>query len=289
MSRIKMVNTLKHKITARFRKNPAFSFLLEATGNKLNSKKWIFILGCYNSGTTLLNQILADHPSISGLPDEGVMLTDKLKKPEDFGWRRMWYKCEKEMSSFNGDKSKISTGIKKHWSHFYDDTEFLVEKSIPNACRIPFFEEDFQPAYFIHIVRNGYAVAEGIRRKAAIMKANPFYGEKHYPIDLCARQWTRHLEVVEEQKKNLTNYLEISYESFSEDPVGVMKEITKFLNIKDYQENYFENSFSVHEKDSEIRNMNLNSFNRLSNREIKTISNIAGEYLRKYGYEIMKL
>src|SRR5688572_24611021 len=132
------------RITARFRKSPFYSYFLEKTGRKLENKNWIFILGCYNSGTTLLNQLLAEHPSISGLPDEGVMLTDQLVKPEDYGWRRMWWKCVDQMESDRISRNRDSSRIKRHWSHFYEDKKFLVEKSISNVCRISFFSRHFQ-------------------------------------------------------------------------------------------------------------------------------------------------
>ena len=36
-----------------------------------NPEKWLFVVGCYNSGTTLIADALADHPQIAALPDEG--------------------------------------------------------------------------------------------------------------------------------------------------------------------------------------------------------------------------
>ena len=283
----KKLSSLLHKVTARFRKNPVYSYILEKTGKELENKKWIFIVGCYNSGTTLLNQIMADHPQISGLPDEGVMLTNKLVKPEDFGWRRMWHKCEREIERAVPDSTNSST-IKRHWSHFYEDKEFLVEKSISNTCRIPFFEENFSPIYFIHIVRNGYAVAEGIRRKAEIIQGNPYKDLKKYPIKLCIEQWVRSLEVVELQKNRLKNFTEISYESMTENPAEVLQQITDFLGVKPFRKDYFENSFSVHEKEGQIRNMNVNSFKRLSDNDFVVMNRVAENYLLRFGYEIEK-
>ncbi len=273
-----------HKITARLRKNPFYSFFLKTTGKDLKNKKWIFILGCYNSGTTILNQVLADHPSISGLPDEGVMLTDQLVRPEDFGWRRMWYSCEKEMKSSLKNKYKDPVTIRKHWSHFYKNQEYLLEKSIANVLRIPFFEIEFQPVYFIHIVRNGYAVAEGIKRKAEVFKSNPYFEKGNYPIELCAHQWVRSLQVVEEHKANLKNYIEVSYEAFSDNPKKTTDRLTEFLEVVPYNEEYFHSTHTVHEKRSIIKNMNSSSFDRLSSKEFETINEIAGNYLMKYGY-----
>lgn len=277
-----------HKITARYKKNKLYSYLLKSTGNTLSGKKWIFILGCYNSGTTLLDSVLAQHPSISGLPDEGVMLTDQLVRPEDFSWNRMWHKCEDKMLDSMSNEKMDPIIIKNHWSHFYENNEYLLEKSIANVLRIPFFQTNFEPVYFIHIVRNGYAVAEGIRRKARVLQRNPVYREGDiYPIHDCAGQWVRSLEVVEESKSTLKNFMEVSYETFTNDPLTVVNQITNFLDIKEYEKDFFDKSFSIHEKDSTIKNMNASSFDKLSPKEIEIINEVAGDYLQKYGYDLL--
>src|SRR5690242_5444088 len=89
--------SLAIRLATRGRGNKLLSSLLSVTGSPLRDHKWVFILGCYNSGTTLLDQILSGHPQFSGLNEEGVMLTDQLPRPEDFQWRRMWWKCEDKM------------------------------------------------------------------------------------------------------------------------------------------------------------------------------------------------
>lgn len=280
--------SILHRITARSRQNRVLEYVLNSTGKDLKNKKWVFILGCYNSGTTLLNQLLAEHPSIGGLPDEGVMLTTQLVKPEDFGWRRMWWKCEKEMEESKINKNKSAATIKRHWSHFYPpNKDFLLEKSISNICRIPFFEENFQPAYFIHIVRNGYAVAEGIKRKAQIIAGNEFQDSETYSIDLCVNQWVRSLQKIEEEKEKIGNFLELSYEDLTADPQKEVGRITDFLGIGEFAPESFHKAFSVHEKSSQITNMNPKSFAKLSDSEKKVIGSIAGDYLKKYGYQIL--
>ena len=276
-----------HKVTARYKYNPLWARLLNLTGTNLTDKKWIFITGCYNSGTTLLDQILATHPQISGLPDEGVMLTNQLVRPEDFGWRRMWSECENEMNNSTRNANKNSKIIKRQWSHFYDlKKPFLLEKSISNMPRLKFFQENFKPAWFIHIVRNGYAVTEGIYRKAKIIKGNPFFGQEHYPINLCAGQWVRSLEVFEGVKEGLTNVIEIKYEDLTTDPYDVVNAILSKLNLEKFPPDYFQQSFSIHEKESTITNMNQSSFERLNQSQLKTINEVAAEYLHKYDYKI---
>ena len=277
-----------HKVTARYKYNSLWAGLLDLTGSKLDQKRWVFITGCYNSGTTLLDQILATHPQISGLPDEGVMLTDQLVRPEDFGWRRMWAECETEMETSSRNVNKDPKIIQRQWSHFYDlEKPLLLEKSISNMPRLKFFHENFNQTFFIHIVRNGYAVAEGIYRKAKIMEGNPYYGREHYPLSLCAKQWVRSLEVFQEVKDSLNNVIEVKYEELTEDPRRVIGDILKTLDLEMFPEDYFQKSFSVHEKESTITNMNYLSFKRLSQDQIKTINTVAGEYLKRYSYQII--
>jgi len=215
------------------------------------------------------------------------MLTDQLVRPEDFGWRRMWSECENEMAESSRNLNKKPDRIKRQWSHFYNlDKDYLLEKSISNMTRLEFFENSFKPAWFIHIVRNGYAVAEGIHRKAEVMKGNPNFDIGKYPYSVCANQWVRSLEVFEKQKSNLQNVIEINYEDLAENSVETINHILTQMGLEKFSEDYFEKPFSVHEKNSTIKNMNSSSFKRLKKEEIDEINMVAADYLTKYGYQI---
>jgi hypothetical protein len=277
-----MKKTFIERLTARFRKNRLYSALLALTGRPLKGN-WIFIVGCYNSGTTLLNELLAGHPDISGVADEGVMLTNKLTRPEDFGWRRMWWKCEENMAV--ADQEKSASVIKKHWSHFYKaGTLFYLEKSISNSCRMLFFEKYFNHPRFIHIVRNGYAVAEGIHRKAKVIPNPELPSVTQYPIEYCIKQWTRSLELVEADSKNVKHFLEIRYEELCMDPSNTVNKIFSFLGLRPIDQDFFKREFAVHHKTSSISNMNRDSIQRLAPGDIRKIEEVAGEVLKRYGY-----
>lgn len=276
------------KVTSRLKYNPIWGEFLYQTGSKIENGKWIFILGCYNSGTTLLDQILSTHPNISGLPDEGVMLTDQLVRPEDFAWRRMWSECENEMEESRRNKNKNSKRIKRQWSHFYDlEKDFFLEKSISNMTRLKFLNKEFQPNWFIHIIRNGYAVAEGIKRKAEPMDGNMFYDAGEYPYDICAKQWVRSLQVFEDKKEELQNVIEIKYEDLADDPLRIINQILEIMGLVKFPADYFQKTFTIHEKKSQIKNMNPSSFKRLVKEDIKLINSVAENYLVQYGYEVL--
>ncbi|MBK9319321.1 MAG: sulfotransferase [Bacteroidetes bacterium] len=53
-------------------------------------EKWVFILGCYNSGTTLLHKLLATHSDIGSMPNEGQFYSSQLpggeiQSPQNMG------------------------------------------------------------------------------------------------------------------------------------------------------------------------------------------------------------
>jgi len=269
-----------------FRFNPIVKTLLKLCGKQLNPNKWVFIIGCYNSGTTLLEKLLSQHPLISSLEDEGVILSGYLNRPEDFKWTRMWWKCYDKVKLTNQSEHKnLATNIKKHWSHFYDlGKSIFLEKSIVNTTRIPFFAKFFTPAYFIYIVRDGYAVSEGIRRKAEPLKYGNEKYSNGYPIEMCAQQWVVTDEIVQMNKKHCENFLQITYEELSENPESVLASIAEFLGIEPLNSNVFKNMYSIHEKHVKIQNMNNRSWNNLSDTDIDIIYNIAEPILRKHGY-----
>ena len=257
-----------------------------ALGREPTPERWIFIISCYNSGTTLLKRILGQHPAIAELPGEGVRFTDSLTRPEEFGWNRMWCRCLGDVRLAPGPQAEERTRrIKRQWSILYPrGRPNLLEKSIANAARIPFLATHFQPAHFIYVVRDGYAVAEGIRRKARPWRwHNPEY-PRGYPIELCAEQWRETDRVVLADRPAAGRFLQVYYEEFTRDPSAVLERITGFLGLEPLPEGTIERSWSVHGRRARIRNMNQESFARLSAADMDAIERTAGEVLEGHGY-----
>ena len=251
-------------------------------------KKWVFIIGCYNSGTTLLEKMLASHPAISAL-DEGVFKTDQLITPEELGWTRMWSQVVNQVRLTAGDKSIDVETLKKDWALFFDRQKpVFLEKSIVNSARMTWLQENFQNSYFIFIVRNGYAVAEGIRRKAPIGQwgiQQDF--NQSYPIGLCATQWVVTNEIVEQDSKKIKNFRMISYEDLCNAPCQVTEELWDFIGLKGVLNWSEMTNWKIQEKDSVIKNMNKRSFANLSSEDIKQIERVAAGMLEHYGYPLL--
>jgi hypothetical protein len=255
------------------------------TGRSLNPEKWVFVVGCYNSGTTLLANLLEAHPAISGLAREGVELTDALRRPELAGWPRMWSQCEDWVSMRPEEATaERAERIKRQWSHHTEDSGAIIEKSIANMTRLEFLAEHFQPAFFIHIVRNGYAVSEGIMRRSHPEDwGRTEFGET-YPPDLCAGQWQRSFERFQESRDKLPNVLELSYESLTERPADALSALSKFLQIEAFDPRLLEQEWSFREINASIQNMNDKSISGLSEEEINAIEASAGPLLEQLGY-----
>jgi len=281
---------LKKKLYTRFKNVYIINKIFEFFGSNLTPKKWVFIIGCYNSGTTLLSEIFERHPDVQVLPDEGVMLTNQLPRPEDFGWRRMWCQCEDKMQINSIQAAKISNIIKRHWSHFVKGKpEIVVEKSISNATRLEFFQTHFPNSFFIYIIRNGYADSEGISRKAEVLKPLNQHIGKKYPIQFSIKQWKRSIEVVDKQRPNILNFLEIRYEDLTENIENTTKKIADFLEISHFNENLLKEDFIVHGKKMKISNQNEKSFTRLNHDEWSVMNEVAEVELKKYNYYSEKL
>ena len=259
--------------------------LIVPFGREMQPEKWVFIIGCYNSGTTLLSKILSRHPQITTLPTEGVTLTDGLPRPERHGWNRLWYKCIRDIRLEPGPgMERVARRIKKQWAYHYDGRPLFLEKSIANTARIGFLNAYFSPAYFIYMVRNGYAVAEGIQRKARPRKWGCRQYGNHYPIEMCAEQWVASDDIVAEDRTGIQHFISITYEALTASPMTVLNDLTRFLDIDPLDPARMQHTWHVHGMDSPIVNMNEKSFSRLSPEDIQTITAVAGKTLSKYGY-----
>ena len=246
------------------------------------------MLGCYNSGTTLLKNVLAQHPAIGVLPGEGIKLTDALPRPEGLGWQRMWCRCRDQVRLAPGpEAARRAERVKRHWSLFYGGQPVFLEKSIPHAANIPFFAAYFQPVSFIYLVRNGYAVAEGIRRKTQPGRYGNTQYAQGYPIGLCAEQWQTTDEVIRADCKGKGALLPVYYEALARDPLGELRRITDFLDLAPLDGQMVNRRWKVHGVDSEIRDMNAQSIERLSAADIAQINKVAAATLERHNYPLL--
>ncbi len=238
-------------------------------------EKWVFIIGCYNSGTTLLHQLLSQHPSIGSMPLEGRQFTDELPLAEHYGLDRLWALDPRRfyLDEHTGDQINVSK-IKKQWAFMYNDPRkpVLLEKSVINAARTRWFQKHFRNSHFIVIVRNGYAIAEGIRRKAG------------HPLEKGIRQWKESYRIVFDDLPHLDRSIKVTYEELTDRPAETLESVTSFLGLKPLPADTLRGRFKVHGEESGIRDMNAGSLARLSEDDLDVIEQIAGDMLGRFNY-----
>ena len=244
-------------------------------------EKWVFVVGCYNSGTTLIRKILGAHPSVSILPAEGQYLTDQFPSDHEIGLSRMWVEREDLYRLTENDDGPNVYRIKKEWATRLDRKRpIFLDQTPANSARTRWLQRHFEPAYFIAMIRNGYAVAEGIRRKA-----QPIHRKSGWPIEMAARQWRRSNEILFEDAPLLRNLLWMKYEDLATNPTRELTRLWEFLGLDKSSIPNPKLNWSVHERSQGIVNLNAESIGRLSRDDIMRINAEAGGLLAKTGYE----
>jgi hypothetical protein len=245
---------------------------------KAREYKWIFVLGCSNSGTTLVSDALSLHPAISTLPQEGQKLTKAVPNARVFGCPRLWTERLDVFHMTEDDNRYDRTRLVYDWINYKKKaaTEFILEKSPPNTIRSRWLQEVFGRCYFIGLVRNGYAVCEGIQRR------------KGHSLERCARHWNLANKIMLEDAKFLDHFKMLTYEELTHDPIAALASLANFLGLEETPfRSIADKKFVIHNINgsrSQIRDFNTSSLSRLSAEDKATISLHAREVLEQFGY-----
>lgn len=246
----------------------------------LSAHKWCFVVGCNNSGTSLLQSIFERSGQVSTMPHEGQRYTRVLMRAARRGHERVWteFLDELRMSDLDGDLQVPR--LLHDWMEEYSMPlrEILVEKTTANAVRMLWLQKVFPRSHFIGLIRNGYAVTEGIRRKG------------HKPIRRGARHWNRVNKIMMEDARSIEHFLLVRYEDLVSRTDAVARELEKFLGIVPGGLNVVPNqtfSFDTVLGSSEqpIRDLNSESLKRLTPQDMEAIREEASEMLRFFGHD----
>jgi hypothetical protein len=245
----------------------------------LAAHKWCFIVGCNNSGTSLLQELLARSGQVSTMALEGQVYTRALARSMRRGHERVWTEYLSELRLTDRDPLDCVDRVVHDWLGELDTPvrEIIVEKTPANAVRMTWLQKAFPRSYFIGLVRNGYAVAEGIKRK----------GNK--PVDRGARHWNLVNRIMMEDAGRIDNFLEVRYEELVEDYAGVAARIAAFLDIdpeslRSQAGIRFNSKTVIGRDDHAMQNFNADSIARLSEEEIRIVSREAKEMLDRFSY-----
>ncbi|MGH8223840.1 MAG: sulfotransferase, partial [Woeseiaceae bacterium] len=186
----------------------------------LNARKWVFLAGCNNSGTTILHDLLVSSGRFTALPHEGQRYTRQLAIAERRGFERVWTEYLADLRMTEADSTSIVPRLVYDWlfEAAPKDRDLMIEKTTANSVRMRWLQKAIPKSYFIGVVRNGFAVAEGIRRKG------------HKDIARAARHWAKVNEIMRSDSQFIRNYLQLRYEDIVGTPQQVVASVSEFLD-----------------------------------------------------------
>jgi len=246
-------------------------------------EKPIFVFGCCNSGTTILWEALKSHIDIFGPDVEGQDLEglpDSMRHYLGKSTFRLWahpkFKLCYSKTEEDYDENERKQLIKVY-QEFQRSGKRFITKSPADTLRARLIQAYFPDAYFVAIVRNGYAVSEGIVRKRKLDPDRPQFEGLYTTINEAAEQWFRANVIVASHTNFLKRCKVIKYENLVKNPQKVLLSILEFceLDKSDLCVQSFDNT------------LNQKQISRLSSYDIETITQIAQPMLIHFGYEIL--
>ena len=268
--------------------NPRFRHVYTALIPKPREPRdWTFLVGCYNSGTTILREILDAHQSVSSLPREGVRLTDAFPDLQADGWVRMLLAHQDQWQMPEDRMRYLADRAKRDWGPLWSrKAEIFLEKSIAHSVRMRWLEQAFDHPRFIVIRRNGYCVCEGIRRRASPRdKAREQIGDT-YPMRLLAEQWVAINETIDDALPHLKHTHVVHYENLVTQPLDTIAGIYDFLGLDRGQMVMRDGVLHSNGRPFAIQNMNPSSLARLSVKDCENAAPILSPLFEKYGYNV---
>jgi len=265
----------------------------------------IFIIGCHRSGTSIFYRKLALHPDLAFItrttrraPNQiwlmrlFMLLRSKEKNHTPIGgevWNRFGSGDDQVMTAAN-----VTPEIREYFERLVKNHLILfkrkrfLNKSPSNSVKIGFLDALFPDAHFIHMVRDGRAVARSISKGR--MSHGRFSGAK-YPgwqdlldkpvVASCGLQWTQTIAYIQNALKQIPDerILQVRYEDFISRPVETMQRVGERCHLK-WTDPLLE---QVAEG---LRSRNYKWSESFSPSDIERLQNLQGDLLAELGYEV---
>lgn len=238
---------------------------------------WLFLLGLNNSGTTLLNRILASHPGIRALPREGQLLSIPVPRAAEHGVIRTW-STRPDIFRWTADSHpEVALRVKYDWAYFAEPRPGIVlEKSPMHSAQALWLQRHFQPCRFLVIVRHPYGVCEGIIRRGKGTARE------------AAEHWVRGNQYLLEDMPKLAYVHQFKYEDLCDHPDETLAGIETFLGLEQPLDRaILEEPIRAPNMDkapAALSNFNARSLERLGPEDLATINSIAGPMMDHFGY-----
>jgi hypothetical protein len=194
-------------------------------------RTFVFVCGLHRSGTSLLFEMLREHPQISGFRDTGVPEDEGQDlqsvypqsgthgEPGRFGFKRAAHLTEHSSLVTEANRRKLFA----EWAVRWDGSKpFLLEKSPPNVVRTRFLQAMFPNSKFIVLRRHPIPVALATRSWS------------HSTVFSLVRHWVVCHEIWRADRPRIRHVMELTYERLVTAPAEALDEILAFLGADPY-------------------------------------------------------
>jgi hypothetical protein len=294
--------------------------------NRQKITKPIFIVGTGRCGSTAFHRLLGTHPQLmwlSGVAEEFPhrplwnrwavtamgnpvlrrVFGSRIKPGENYGF---WYTHASGFAEPGRDLlgSDVTPRVKKQIRAAIEPmltakrSRLLVK--LTGWSRIGFLNEVFEDAKFIHIVRDGRAVASSLLHVNSWQwrgwygpyswRYGPLPDEDHAAWEACNRsfvalagfQWKMHARALEAARQALDpgRFLEVKYETFCEQPMETCRRVLEFAELQHSA------AFDRQVEAASIRDMSGRWRDDLSPEQQALLTGLLREDLLRYGYHV---
>lgn len=238
------------------------------------------MVGCCNSGTSILWHALRRHKELDGPETEGQDLEGLPKCMKHFLGRetfRMFahprFGLAYHLTEEHYDEA-VATRLIDVYARRCEMGKRLIEKSPANSMRTRFLQRVFPDAYFVMIVRNAFAVAEGIVRKRLYDPERPHMAGLQTTIREAAEQWSHANRILLEDRSLLRRSILVKYEDLVIHTRDTMHSILRSCELG--LDGFIIPKF--------MQDLNTIQIARLSFGERETVNAVASEMLGRLGY-----
>lgn len=231
--RLPVVTALVYELFIRLYQRRDFRGAFLAASRALGkSEDFHFILGCYNSGTTLVKQCVCAHPLVSTTPVETPFLSS-ISTYQETGWGRALYgnvaRIEADRKAGRPFERETYLRELSPWMR----KPVFIDKSVPNSVRVPGLANAFPDAKFVYVYRKPAGVIRGIRKRSRPeADAGLIFSGEPYSDAFLYQQWKYFNQCIVEDADRFPGRIHFcSYERFLASPVEELTRIYEFLGL----------------------------------------------------------
>ena len=267
-------------------------------------KRPIFVVGCPRSGTNTLYYRLAKHPDLAWISNitkkmpNSMLLTRLLmmvrKDHHPTEAKNVWRRYATADNDARGRddatpkaKAFFHKVVRNHLTMF--DKGRFINKCPRNSVRIEFLDELFPDAFFIHMIRDGRAVAN------SILRARKNHGDAYWGceppgwqdladrpmVEACGLQWKMIVEHALDTATSIPpeRYMEVRYEDMCDRPEETFRAVGEKVGLE-------WDDAVLRELVSDIKSRNFKWRENFKPEEVETLNSLLGDLLTKLGYDV---